>query len=49
MLQHVMLDTGEWTVWKLVTAEMETVAVMLRQANATVRLVTLEHTATRVC
>lgn len=29
MLQHVMQDTGEWTVQKLVTVGMETVAVML--------------------
>lgn len=49
VLQPVMQDTGVQTVQKRVTVETETAAVTLWRASATVRLVTLEHTATRVC
>ena len=49
LLQPVMQGTGGQTVQEHVTVETEMVAVTLRQASATVRLVTLEHTATRVC
>lgn len=44
-----MQDTGGQIVQKPVTVETATGAVTLEQANATVRLVSLEHAAIRVC
>lgn len=49
LLQPVMPDTGGQIVQKHAIVETETAAAMLRRASATVRLVTLEHTAIRVC
>lgn len=48
-LQLVIQVTGEWTVRKAATVGTEMAAVTLWRASATVRLVTLEHTAIRVC
>ncbi len=44
-----MRGTGGQTVEKHATVETETAAVTLWRASATVRLVTLEHAAIRVC